>query len=337
MKKNTQTTLAEALQLSRTTVARALSNSPKVSESTKKAIMDKARELGYIQPSARKQTAEKTKEIVLLAHINALRTFFWIDLIHEMEQYLKSKKINIRLALIDIEQIKLGNPLPQSSFSGVQCVAIIGNIPNTYYSSIRQQGLSIVSFDKPIEMTSLQPDFDVISLNNTEGIYFLTKRAIEKGCKKLVFAGDKHSSTDFYERYMGFEEALKTNNLEPIHINSLESIKSSSSTVKSDPFVAELSVIKPSDRPDAYICANDAIAESITDFREQHPDLFGEAIFTGFDNVADSTSIDGTIDPHIKQIGKLMGFQIYNRIENPDLPHTIQRLNVTPIFNERLK
>ena len=59
MKKNTQTTLAEALNISRTTVARALNNNPCVAESTRKAILEKAEELGYLQPSERNKHRKK--------------------------------------------------------------------------------------------------------------------------------------------------------------------------------------------------------------------------------------------------------------------------------------
>lgn len=335
-KKVTQSTLAEALQLSRNTVARVLNNQPGVAESTRKAVLEKAYELGYALPGTLNMLegpALPHKEIAFLGHTNFMTLPFWVDIIQGMESYLTDQGITLRLALVSSEQIGAGILPASLSLSELNGIVMAGTFPLAYYELVQRLNLPTITYDMAPDMMHRQHAIDIISLNNEAGVFTVTKRLIEKGFRRIAYAGSPLCSASFAERRQGFDRAMQQYRLEPIRIRSLEESVSNASNISKKELIRELGAM--SERPTAYVCANDAITNKLLTLKRDFPAFMGEAVLTSFDNTLspkDTAALFATVDPHRVQIGHMMAVQLCNRLKNPTLPHMVIRLNTTPLF-----
>lgn len=345
MKKITQGELAEILNVSRNTVTRVLNNQPGVAEHTRRFILEKAKELGCISPSMRgrrETAAPQHREVALLCFNTSLIVPFWIDVIHGLERQLAKQNISLRLSLTDPAQVEAGD-LPDSLFlPNLSGIAVAGPFPHAHYLLVKNLGLPMVSYDTSAEFSRTEPFMDVITLENTQAIRSLTERLIEKGHRRLAFAGSATTSASFAERKDGFDLTLCRNRLEPVVLPSLLQIDPRTSALNEEQFYRELSALPEEARPTAYVCANDELAILLLRQRQMHPELMGNDVFiTGFDNSSTSPSLlpllDGTAEPQIAHVGRIMGLQLCNRLEDPALPWVTLRLGVSPIFRERLQ
>lgn len=340
MKKVTQSTLASELQLSRNTVARVLNNHPGVAESTRREVLKKAQELGYLRPSEQNSTTSSdTGEVVLLSCASFLRIPFWIDIIEGIESYLTGQKITLRLALVTLDQMNM-EVLPDSlSISKADGIAFIGNFNQSYYKLMHKLGIPSISYDMPYESVNNPNNaIDVVSLSNLQSVACLTERIISKGYDKIAFVGRRTSPASFAERYQGFAEAMHKSKLTPIDIQSLMHINNDTSAINTEDLYKELTAL--SDRPTAYVCVNDETALNLLKFKKKNPDLLGDAIITGFDNsslFSNQSELDATVEAHPYHIGRMMAVQLHTHIKERKLPNFTLRINATPIFNERLK
>ena len=341
MKKITQSTLAAELQLSRNTIARVLNNQPGVTESTRRAVLMKAEELGYVRPSAQKNTSESTTgEVVLLSCATFLRIPFWIDIIEGLESYFTSQKITLRLALVTLEQMNT-EVIPDSlSLSKSDGIAFIGNFNTCYYNLIHTLDIPSISYDMPYDepLTDSHSFIDIVSLSNSESIACVTERIISKGHKNIAFVGKRTNPASFAERYHGFKKAIENHGLTDIEIPALLQINNNSPSINTADLYKELNEI--SDPPTAYVCVNDETALCLLKFKKKHPDLMKDAIITGFDNsslFSNQSELDATVEAHPYHIGRMMAVQLHTHIKERSLPNFTLRINATPIFNTRLK
>lgn len=339
--KVTQSTLAEALQLSRNTVARVLNNQPGVAESTRKAVLDKAYELGYALPGTLDKMTDPTapqKEVAFLGYSDFLRNPFWIDIFQGFEQYMAGQGIVLRLALTDKDQVDSGTLPASLRISNVNGIAAAGTLPYPYYQLIQSLGLPMVTYDISSDMVGTQSTFDIISLNNDAGIAALTDRLIDDGFRHLTFAGDETASASFAERRQGFLRTMCRRGLTPISIAALNHLPPDASNINIKNLIQELADLK--DRPDAYICANDSIAMELLSFRKEFPALLGNTAITSFDNTLsaqDTAALFGTVDPNRFYIGRTMAMQLCARIKDPASPPVTIRLNTQPLFLKDMK
>lgn len=340
MKKITQSTLASELQISRNTVARVLNNHPGVAESTRRAVLEKVEELGYLHPGTQNTPSSSIiGEVVLLSCATFLRIPFWIDIIEGIESYLASQKITLRLALVTTEQMN-SEVLPDSlSISKADGIAFIGNFNLSYYDLIRKLDIPSISYDIPFSVINNPNNIiDVISLTNSESVACLTEKIISKGHKNIAFVGKRDKPASFAERYQGFKSVLKEKNMVSVDIPSLMQIDSQTPNVNTVELRKELSNI--ANRPTAYVCVNDETALSLLSFKKNNPELMNDAIITGFDNsslLSNQSELDATVEAHPYNIGRMMAVQLHTHIKERNLPNFVVRINATPIFNERLK
>lgn len=334
--KVTQSTLAEALQVSRNTVARVLNNQPGVADATRKAVLEKAYELGYALPGTlsalETQVPAPRREVALLGRSDFLSNPFWLGIIQGLETYLSSQNITIRLALISRKQIE-ENQLPESlSIAELDGIVVTGTLPTSYYMAVQQLKLPTITYDKSFDMVDVQPQMDVITLNNHEAIAKITEQLIQAGHRRIAFAGSLTTSASFTERRRGFEDTMRLHQLEPVWIPSLERADSYG-YIDVQVLLQELSALH--ERPTAYVCGNDSVVSTLLHVRKTSPELFGNAVFTSFDNFLSpekTADLFATVDPHTAQVGHMMAVQLCARLQEPSLPHVTVSLETTPIF-----
>lgn len=199
--------IADALNITKVTVSRALKGQPGVGDELRDQIEKKAFEMGYIRSSL-----HKSDKSINFAFITPQRYFsktdqFYTDIYFTLHKLCDQKKYRVSLLIIDPEMeegLELPNVLLDPTISGI---FIGGELHKDYLGKIHGLNLPTVVIDH----YSTFSDFFYLTVDN----YYLGYKAavylIEKGHKDIGFIGQKGISSNVTDRILGIEKALIEN------------------------------------------------------------------------------------------------------------------------------
>ena len=199
--------IAEKLNITASTVSRALNDNPRISENTKKLVLKMAKQLNY-QPNhiASALRSGKSKLIGVLVP-TANRNFFSSvvrgieDIANELDY-----KVIISQSYEDSEkEIQNIEALLNARVDGI--IASIGkNTENfDHFQKVLDKGIPLVLFDR----ITNQLDVSQVVIDDYQGAYDTTKHLIEVGCKRIAHFTSPKKINIYKERLRGYEDALK--------------------------------------------------------------------------------------------------------------------------------
>lgn len=322
--------IADALQLSRNTVSKALKGNPEVSAATQQRVFQKAQEMNYfgaheqITSIGTEVSPASKGSILFLTKTLANDSEFWGKVLKGLEKILSSSNYRLIVATMsdsDLKKLQFPSALNDPAVKGIIIVEIC-------YKSVCKALLSyhlpIVTVDMPKDYYSLIGKFDIITMENRKNIYKITEKLIEKGLKRFAFIGDLYSGNvgrGFLERYETLKLCLKN--------HGLQLDKNCSFLHETDEdyrnFEKVLDMMRSlSSLPDVFICGNDWTAIQIMYALQ----FLGYKIprdvsIVGFDNIPASERIVPaltTINTPKEYLGIAAARQIIERIEYPSSP-----------------
>ena len=336
-RKITQATIAQELNITRNTVCKALGGHPGVSRETARIVRETALKLGYSAQDT-DPTFDLSREsfapmqIAFLGHSDSLRAPYWLSIISGIEEYLAQVGATLRFVVVTPEQERFLTLPPMLLLPGLQGILMAGCFSKEYYDIVRGVDLPIVSYDIHKVSSFSDKPFDIVMLENEDPVFYLTEALIQKGMNRLVFAGNPDCCQSFHERFSGFQKVMRMHNLEPIHIpllmqqspRPLFTVEELSNAIRNAP-----------QRPTAFVCANDAIAEVISRFKASAGGDSQNIEICGFDNSSEyplQAPLFGTVDCGQQDIGTALANQVLFRIKNPMFPLVLIRLEVKVKF-----
>mgnify|MGYP002545560579 CR=1 FL=1 len=335
MKVNT-TAIAQALNISRSTVSKALNNRPEVRDETKEMVLNAAKKMGYKKLVDSANTPKK--DICLLIHEDEASNNFWSMILRGAENYLSSNGFRIFFGVINGTEEKQGIiPAMLSTNNMPAGIIMIGSYRCEYYSSIRRLGLPVVATDMPADMKDNELLNDIVFMNGESSVYEITKNLIDSGISDIAFVGDINWSRSIRERWNGYKLAILENDLK---LN--RDYDPFVYTERQDHFedIAE-NLYRVGHFPKAFVCANDVVALRLIGMLEEKGFRVPEDIVvTGFDNFTlDAVTPKNltTVSYDISAIGYLAARQILWRVDNPDMPYMITRINSKVIYANNTK
>jgi len=321
--------IAEALQLSRNTVAKALKGSSEVSMSTQQRVFQKAREMNYFtsheKPTISPEFSPSSNGSVLfLTKTLANDSEFWGKVLKGLEKILSSSNYRLIIATMsdsDLKKLQLPPALNDPSIKGIIIVEICYK---SVCKALLRYNLPIVTVDMPKDYCDLLGEFDIVTMENRKNIYRITEKLILKGLKRFAFVGDLYSENvgrGFLERYESLELCLKDHGLQPDKACSF--LHETEEDYRN--FQKVLEMMKSlSSLPDVFVCGNDWTAIQIMYALQ----FLGYKIprdvnIIGFDNIPASEHIVPaltTINTPKEYLGIAAARQIIERIEYPNSP-----------------
>ena len=261
--------LAEELNLSRNTVAKALKNSNEVSSKTKQRVLNKARELNYnnINKELFSESGDVTSpsnvnngSILFLTKTYAPDSEFWTAVLTGIESILSNAHYHLVIGIMsesDLKKMDFPTALKDPSIKGIILVEICdGAICN----ALLQYNLPIITVDLPKDYNPVLDMIDIVTMENKKNIHRIVNYLISKGAERFAFVGDIYSANvgrGFQERFDALQECLSDNHLELDRKHCLL-------TETSDEFQDFQTVVKKLQKmasvPDVFICGNDRIA-----------------------------------------------------------------------------
>lgn len=315
--------IADSLGVSRNTVSKALNNTGVLAESTKRKILSKAAELGYKQfiydPQLSNPNNTKIRELALFTQNMPGTSHFASMMLNSFQEKISLNHYKLSIFLLRDQEIlscRLPNGFDPQKCEGIICVELF-NLPYTEMLSNLNIPLLFVDSAAKIDFSQYRADF--LLMENHSSVYNLTNTFIKNGYKKLAFAGYINNCQSFYERYLGFSNALKANQLIPLtdvfeNKDVFSNLQTTISQIYSLPKL-----------PDAFICANDFVAiDLLKALRKCNFEVPRDVLITGFDNATEAK----IIEPHLttihipsSEMGIIAADLLLSRIQNPELPY----------------
>jgi len=318
--------IADALNLSRNTVSKALNNHPKIPETTREKVIKKAIEMKY-KHFAHMETAHfsptsRTGNIALLTRNDINAISFYSLTINGIEERLRAQGYNLILALvtpIDIQNKTLPPSINKKNIDGIICIEIFDKV---YIETVLDTEIPTVFIDMIPNAVFPGRKYSMVLMENIFSTYTLTKMLISNGHKEIGFIGDINHCQSFYERWLGFQRALMESGIDNYADFSI-TLEDTNPYLSNEWMEKQLKSLKKI--PTAFVCANDDIAitamRNLKNLGFQIPD---EIEVTGFDDISNAEIIDPpltTVHAFRHELGVRTVEFLFSRIDQPERPN----------------
>lgn len=213
MKKTTIHDIAEKLNVTASTVSRALNGNPRISDVTRRAVLKTAKDLNYEPNQIASALRSGRTQLIGMLVPNINRSFF-SSIIKGVEEVANS--LDYRVIVSQSNEIFDNEKSAVKAFLNARVDGIIASIgKNTqqfdHYKQVLEQGLPLVLFDR----TTPQLQTSQVLIDDYQGAYMATAHLIEQGCKKIAHFTTERKIDIYKERYRGYINALTDNGIEP--------------------------------------------------------------------------------------------------------------------------
>ncbi|NBC57630.1 MAG: substrate-binding domain-containing protein [Bacteroidetes bacterium] len=210
-KKSTIQDIASKLNITPSTVSRALNNHPRISEATKTSVKKTASELNYSPNFVASALRRGTTKLIGLVVPRIDRVFF-SSVVRGVEGVALEKGYNVIVAQsnedLDRERDVIKAFL-NARVAGIFCSLGKNTTEFDHYLEAQKQGIPIVMFDR----TTTQIDASKAVIDDHLGAFLATEHLIKQGCKNIVHLTSHQLSNIFKERHRGYLDALKEYNI----------------------------------------------------------------------------------------------------------------------------
>ena len=251
MKRTTIIDIAAALGVTPSTVSRALAGNPRVSESTRDRVREKALELGY-QPNVVAAALRRGKSDTVGMVVPRINRHFFSHVISAVEEVLNPAGFNLLICQshekADLEKLAV-QVLLKNRVAGIILSHALETIDFSVFDAAAREKVPVVQFDR-VHTAVAGPR---IINDNFSGAYLAVKHLIKSGYKRIAHLTGSLSVNVYHERYRGYKYALEEAGL-PIDTGVMEN-----SITRETGYESTLGLLEQT-RFDALFCAGDFAA-----------------------------------------------------------------------------
>lgn len=292
--------IAKALNISASTVSRALKDNPLIKEATRKRIQDAAKEMGY-RPNTLAANFRTRRTNTIGVIVPLINRHFFSSVISGIEDiaYQQGFAVTISQSNDDFEkECKIAQTLFTNRVDGL-ILSIGMNTKNYEHLKLfSDRNIPLVFFDRVVDEIKAHK----IVVDDFGGGYSATRHLINQGRKKIAMIGGPLNLKIYERRQEGYLSALKDSGLEENKNMILHN-----SLTREDGTNAIKKLLEQNTKPDAIFCANDTTALStIIYLQKQHIRVPEDIAIVGFSNEPFSELVTPSIST-IKQPGFEMG------------------------------
>lgn len=323
--------IANELQLSRNTVSKAINNTGVLADATREKILRKAAEMGYKQfaylPLFQEDTAKTAESSILprgKREIAMLTTRFlnnshfssmMLDRFQSEIDHLHSCMTIHRISPTELKEKKLPSSLNIQRTAGIICFEVFDY---DYAQMLCDLDVPLLFVDTPVMDMRPPLKADRLYMENRIEIQNAVAHMVQRGKKRISFAGDKNHCQSFFERYMAYKDAME-------YFGLTEGLSTCAMPSGQQNYPVSLyeTIRRFKTMPDAFVCANDFVAmdlvKALNELGYSVPD---DIWVCGFDDSQEASYFAPRLTSiHIH--GQIMGYTAANllmtRIEEPSL------------------
>ncbi len=199
--------IAKILGISPSTVSRALKDHPDISEKTKQAVREVARQLNY-RPNLMAQKLRTKRSNLIGVIIPQIVHFFFSSIISGIEDYAYEKGYTVIVAQSNENyqrEVKNVQVLLDSGIDGILVSRTKETTDFSHFKEIMKNDIPIVFFDRSCPSI----DVDKVVVNDEIAAYRATKYLLETGCRKIIHFSGPENLVISNKRLTGYKEALR--------------------------------------------------------------------------------------------------------------------------------
>jgi LacI family transcriptional regulator len=316
--KNTEPTIhdiARELEISASTVSRALNDNPRISLKTKEKIKAIADKLGY-RPNTLASNLRNKKSNTIGIVVPLINRHFFSSVISGVEDIAFKAGYNVVISQSNDLAAKEINIVQSMFLNRVDGLIISIAMQSTNFDHLklfRRKHIPLVFFDRAVP----EIETDKIVVDDFAGGFKVTQHLIDQGYKRIGHLAGPQNLTTYLDRKNGYIEALRKNG-----ITYDESLVIINTLTSEDGVPAIEQLMALPNPPDAIFCGNDTTALSVMIYLRDKgiriPEDFG---IVGFSNEPFSKVVSPAIST-ILQPGFAMGQKaaelIISKIDNKD-------------------
>lgn len=255
-KETTLKDIAEALQISVSTVSRALKEHPRISLSTQKKVKQTANRLGYMSVDLLEEQQKKRSNLIGVI-VPKISYHLYAMAISGIEKVAEANGMHIIVCQSNESYDREKSLVEELSAIGVH--GIIASLASktkdfSHFNSLKKIGIPIVFFNRECKDVITHK----VTIDNTRAAYEATTHLIQVGCKRIAYLGGPKELQINRDRATGYTNALKANQLE-----SKEEYLVYSNFDKESILSAARKLFYAPDHPDGILAFSDQIAVSI--------------------------------------------------------------------------
>ncbi|EAZ81036.1 LacI family DNA-binding transcriptional regulator [Algoriphagus machipongonensis] len=204
--------IAEKLNITASTVSRALNNNPRISDATKKKVLKVAKQLNY-QPNHIASALRSGKSRLIGVIVPTANRNFFSSVIRGIEEIANSLnyKIIISQSYDEFEkEVQTVEALLNARVDGI--LASIGKTTENFdhFEKVMKRGIPLVLFDR------ITNDLEVsqVVIDDYLGAYQTVEHLIKNGCSRIVHFTSSQRINIYKERLRGYEDALKDHGID---------------------------------------------------------------------------------------------------------------------------
>ena len=342
--------IADAIGVSRNTVSKAINNTGVLAASTREKVLNKAREMGYKQFSYLKMTdfsmAETfhsragAGEIVLFTTSFIGDLHFASTMLDKFQNEIAQLGYSFTMHRIREEEIE-SRQLPRSYNSertaGILCIEMFDK---AYCEMLCRLDIPVLFVDSPAFGCDEPLKADYLYMDNQSGIRNFMAEMVRRGKRKIGFVGEYTHCQSFYERYMGYRDALYLLGLplreEYCVLGNKEGVKKAGPEEYQEYLAQSFKSMK--ELPEVFICANDFVALDVLPvLKKMEKQVPRDIWLCGFDDSPESKIITPSLTT-IQIHSQIMGFSavqlLVSRIKEPSLNTRIVHTETSLIYRE---
>ena len=204
--------IAKLMNVSPSTVSRALNDHPRISTETREAIKSFAKEKGY-RPNNLASSLRKGTSMTIGVIVPRINRHFFSSAIGSMEEILNNAGYNIMICQTNEDHKKEIDSIRTLINTRVDTLFIspaIGSKNSSHLKEIIEKGIKVFMFDRVDESLSVP----WVKIDDYAGAFNAVCHLIDQGYRHIVhFAGPAHLNI-YADRYKGYVDALSSNNIQ---------------------------------------------------------------------------------------------------------------------------
>lgn len=307
--------IARELNISASTVSRALNNSPRISTKTKELIKEVAERLGY-RPNTLASNLRNKKSNTIGIVVPLINRHFFSSVISGVEDVAFKAGFNVVISQSNDlyeKEVKIVHSMFLNRVDGL--IISISMQTNTFehLKMFSKKSAPLVFFDRVVP----EIETDKIIIDDFAGAYKVTQHLIDQGYKRIAHLAGPQNLLTYNFRKKGYIEALVRNGMEYDETLVLENTLTSEAGVNSAKTLMNLMK-----KPDAIFCGNDITALSAMMYlKDKGVNIPKDMGIVGFSNEPFSKVVSpsiSTIAQPAFEMGQKAAELIIKKIENND-------------------
>ncbi|MCJ8167020.1 LacI family transcriptional regulator [Pontibacter sp. E15-1] len=270
--------IAEKLNITASTVSRALNDNPRISDVTKKAVLKAAKQLNY-QPNNIAAALRNGKSYIIGIIVPTADRSFFASVVRGIEEV--ANKLNYKVIISQSydsheKEIQTIDALLSARVDGI--IASIGKNTESFdhYKRIEREGIPLVLFDRTTDLLEVSQ----VMIDDYLGAYKVVEHLIQQGCSRIGHFTSPKNVSIFRERLRGYVDALKNYGIpydEELVVKSNLQLEDGRESMK------QLLTLR--DRPDAVFSSSDfAAMGAMQVLKENKIRIPEEVALAGFSN-----------------------------------------------------